>query len=176
MWPRIAELSGLPEDRVRRMKPWMIGTSIEARLLPQTFPMDLAIWSKFQSAGKPVDYLETVEQQMGFLEKVFTAEELVHLVKHYEEERTRSQELLAAYKSGDEAALSRLIYDPAERKRNPRAYEVLLTGRNKAWLPRVERYLAEGGVFVAVGAGHLVGAEGLVAMLRKRGHQVTPLP
>ena len=49
----------------------------------------------------------------------------------------------------------------------------LVGGRNRAWLGRLEPALARGGAFVAVGALHLPGADGLVQLLRDRGWTVT---
>jgi TraB/PrgY/gumN family len=45
---------------------------------------------------------------------------------------------------------------------------LLLGARIERWLPFVEQLVAEGGGFLAIGAGHLPGADGLVALLRAR--------
>jgi uncharacterized protein YbaP (TraB family) len=50
--------------------------------------------------------------------------------------------------------------------------EALLAERNRRWLPQIERYLAGGGAFVAVGLGHLLGGAGLPAMLAHAGYAV----
>ncbi|MDJ0637902.1 MAG: TraB/GumN family protein [Paracoccaceae bacterium] len=49
----------------------------------------------------------------------------------------------------------------------------LLAFRNVRFVNRLERQLSQGGVFVAVGAGHLPGPDGLVALLRDDGYTVT---
>jgi uncharacterized protein YbaP (TraB family) len=54
----------------------------------------------------------------------------------------------------------------------PRQYELMLLGRNRNWIPKLEGYLATGGYFVAVGAGHLPGAGGLLELLSARGYVV----
>ncbi len=51
----------------------------------------------------------------------------------------------------------------------------MLADRNRAWLPRLEAHFTTPEVFVAVGAGHLYGADGLLALLRARGFVVTRL-
>jgi uncharacterized protein YbaP (TraB family) len=52
-------------------------------------------------------------------------------------------------------------------------YQVLLADRNDAWVEVLDRELQGAGVdFVAVGAGHVIGPEGLVAQLRARGYTV----
>jgi uncharacterized protein len=52
-------------------------------------------------------------------------------------------------------------------------YQRLLVERNKNWLPKLEALFArKGAAFVVVGAAHLVGPDGLVAMLKAKGYTV----
>lgn len=53
--------------------------------------------------------------------------------------------------------------------------DYLLTLRNQRFLNRLTTDLPGGGVFIAVGAGHLPGKDGLVTMLREAGYEVTRL-
>ncbi|WP_347303795.1 TraB/GumN family protein [Croceibacterium sp. TMG7-5b_MA50] len=82
-----------------------------------------------------------------------------------EDARTR------AWLAGDMAALERdaatgLLSDPVLRER-------LQTGRNRAWMPVIATLLDEGArPFVAVGAAHMLGPEGLPALLAARGYTV----
>lgn len=77
--------------------------------------------------------------------------------------------------AGTVAALTAWQAEPDDLRRSDRDRDVVLTRRNAAWLPRLERRFARpGDHFVAVGAGHLLGTDGLVALLRARGYEVTP--
>jgi uncharacterized protein YbaP (TraB family) len=77
-----------------------------------------------------------------------------------------------AWLTGDVATLERdaargLLAEPLLRER-------LQAGRNRAWLQTITLLLDEGArPFVAVGAAHMLGAEGLPALLRERGYAVT---
>jgi uncharacterized protein YbaP (TraB family) len=51
----------------------------------------------------------------------------------------------------------------------PAAREHLFEARNLAWMPEIERALDEGGAFLAVGAGHLVGPSSVLGLLAERG-------
>lgn len=51
--------------------------------------------------------------------------------------------------------------------------EIILLNRNKAWLEKLPAILEEAPTFVAVGALHLAGPQGLVEGLRKKGYTVT---
>ena len=80
-------------------------------------------------------------------------------------------QLLKAWTTGDEAGLAATI---APLRRDPVIDAALVTGRNARWASAIVRRMARPGrVFVAVGAGHLVGSGSVVAMLRARGLLVT---
>ena len=52
--------------------------------------------------------------------------------------------------------------------------ETMVTARNRVMVANAEQYLAAGSAFIAVGAMHLPGPEGLVELFRKAGYTVSP--
>ena len=67
--------------------------------------------------------------------------------------------------------------DASDLDRADRQREALLTDRNRAWTPLLDATFAQPGFhFVAFGAGHLTGEDGVVALLRQQGWQVLPCP
>ncbi|MDD4194832.1 MAG: TraB/GumN family protein [Syntrophorhabdaceae bacterium] len=55
-------------------------------------------------------------------------------------------------------------------------YKKIMTDRNRNMTKRISTYLKSGGrVFVVVGAGHMVGDEGIIELLRKEGYRVDQL-
>ncbi len=58
---------------------------------------------------------------------------------------------------------------------NTKYEDILLTNRNKSWISQLKNIMRKESVFVAVGAGHLVGEKGLINSLRKAGYKVEPL-
>lgn len=75
------------------------------------------------------------------------------------------------------AALQGWQADTDDLARADRQRGATLTNRNAAWIPRLEATFAEPGLhFVAFGAGHLLGEDGIVALLRRRGWTVSPCP
>ncbi len=51
--------------------------------------------------------------------------------------------------------------------------EKLVDDRNRAWIPQLDRMFAQGNVFVVVGADHLVGPRGVIALLASKGWKTT---
>jgi uncharacterized protein YbaP (TraB family) len=52
----------------------------------------------------------------------------------------------------------------------------VITRRNNNWIPKIDRLLQSNETyFVVVGAGHLGGLDGLLALLRQRGYKVEQL-
>jgi hypothetical protein len=80
--------------------------------------------------------------------------------------------MTAAWERGDLDTLERFVVDNM-REHYPELYATLFVERNGAWVDTLVRELEGAGVdFVVVGAGHLLGADGLLAQLRARGYAV----
>jgi uncharacterized protein YbaP (TraB family) len=73
--------------------------------------------------------------------------------------------LVSAYRAGDIVTMQALLVIP-------RTEATLLVPRNKKWFAQLEKQFSQGGAFVAVGLGHLLGDNGLVAMLSRAGYTV----
>jgi len=59
---------------------------------------------------------------------------------------------------------------------SPKLYQTLILDRNQKWIGKIEGYLkGPDRVLVLVGAAHLVGDGGVVALLRKKGYTVEKL-
>ena len=87
----------------------------------------------------------------------------------------------ATYAKGDVASavagLAAWAADAQDMRMEDRNRAALYTARNAAWLPQLDARLQQpGDHFIAIGAGHLLGSDGLVALLRTKGYQVTPCP
>lgn len=81
--------------------------------------------------------------------------------------------LIRHYKAGN---LDKLLKFSTSEKSMKNSIESLLSQRNRNWIPRLKNLMARGSVFVAVGAAHLAGPQGLIALLRKEGYTVEAIP
>lgn len=171
-------LLGIPVSMLARFNPTglsvVIGTSPKATgcLVPASYEtkfVELATKS-----GKTVEGLETVEDQIAAIAKTpieKQAEDLYKLSLEPEKAVNQFKELLAAYKLKDSEKLTEYIIKNSTE--NPEFQTDLLDARNKNWIPKIEKAVAEKPSFFAVGGGHLGGKNGVVNLLRQKGYTVT---
>src|SRR5690606_36884422 len=134
-----------------------------------------------KGAGKEVDGIETIEEQIGLFEG-FSKEEQIELLrstlndmeKARKEGKSPISELRNAYLSGDLEVLDKCLnewmtgLDPALLARFT---EILFNKRNHLMAERIAAKLQaapDKSQFFAVGAGHLIGAEGVLKLLEKK--------
>jgi len=178
---RLARL-GLPPERVAGFEPWFVDTMLvtllgqRAGYAPED-GLDRVLMARAKVAGKPATGLETVDQQLATLDATPLAEQLASLREFVEEgdhAAARLDELHAAWRAADLPALETMTREDM-LELTPVTYQRLNVERNRAWLPRLDAMLARGrghDVLVVVGALHLLGDDGVVALLRARGYRV----
>ena len=99
---------------------------------------------------------------------------LAESLKDVDKEQASVRKLTDAWKSGDAAGVERIVLDDV--KDDQLMYERLLVNRNRTWLPKLDALLTRNRrAFVVVGAAHLVGPDGLLAMFRAKGYKVDQL-
>jgi uncharacterized protein len=82
--------------------------------------------------------------------------------------------MIKAWRHGDADQLSRILRESF--RDFPSLGRRLIDVRNRNWIPKIEGYLRSGKIyFVVVGAGHMGGPNGLLALLRARGYQIEQL-
>ncbi|MBS0483023.1 MAG: TraB/GumN family protein [Proteobacteria bacterium] len=130
-----------------------------------------------QRGGKTLDQFEGVEPQLSLFDRLPEAEQraLLDEVVGSAPDNTRElADLQKAWKSGDMAAIA--AQDHQGMLTDPELRAVLLVNRNRAWIALLKTRMTGGArPFVAVGAMHLAGPDGLVAGLQAQGYHVTRL-
>ncbi len=169
--------NGMTLQHIMPLKKWMVSLvllQIESARLgyePQT-GVDLTLLRLARERQMPIQGFETAEDQMKMLASGTEKEDLKGLRQMLEEvgkpDNTLDR-LFNAWMRGDEAGLNAEM-NKFDADNDPALYKRLLVDRNARWVPQIEQILAgKGTVFVAVGGGHLVGKDSVIAMLRKRG-------
>lgn len=159
----------IKEQQLARARPWFALILLNNEGAPKTVSMDKLLGDRAGDKDKPVDNLESPETQMRVLDSIVTVEDLREALHSHGRLSCDYQTLTSTYAAGDLVAIEPMLVVP-------RTAEPLLFARNRAWMPKLEGYLATGGAFVAVGLGHMLGDQGLPALLAKAGYTVTRVP
>jgi len=175
------KLKGTPLalELIQPMKPWMVMLMLEALgaqtagLDPQ-LGLDKHFYDLANEKGKQVIGLETAESQMDRFDKMperMQEQMLRSELEEMETEQSSLRSILTAWQNGDAATIEKMLLGSFSD--NPAAYNSLITERNRNWMPQLETCLKRPSpCFVVVGAAHVVGPQGLLAMLQQRGYKV----
>ena len=125
--------------------------------------------------GKQVLGLETIDSQFAVFDALpDTAQQrLLAAVAHeVVDARNDDADTLALWLKGDDLGMTREAN--SDFLADPVLHDALLTARDKAWTAQIDTMLRSGAhPFIAVGAAHVAGRDGLPEMLRGRGWTVT---
>lgn len=159
------------------IKPFMVAAFLMAKYAGgQPASFESALIQMAQSQEKPIEGLETVAEQMSFFDRIpyeEQAEDIVEMLNEEEKTRAMFQKLVSMYKTEDTEALAAMMHEYFD---DPAEVELLLNARNKKWIPVIEAKAQRAATFFGVGAGHLGGPEGILALLKQAGFTVTPVP
>ena len=177
----LAEL-GQPMILYLKMKPWLVSLMLDQLAMQKLkFNPDLGLESFFfkkaKKDGKPIHGFETFKQQLKLLQGLAAVNSDQLILETIAEIKGQSKDLqlmLTAWRNGNASTLDSLVN--AGFSAFPQLKKVLLQKRNGRWLKQIERFLhGQKNYLIVVGAGHLVGESGLVALLRQKGYTVKQL-
>lgn len=120
--------------------------------------------------------LETLAFQAAVFDSIpyeAQAVELLKTIDSLQRSKRFFDSMVGAYKNQDMAAMERMMNDKDYGMEDKQ--DMMLDNRNRNWVGQLKTIMHKGPVFVAVGAGHLPGQAGLIALLRKEGYVVRPL-
>jgi len=171
--------SFLPMEMVDRFKPWMAAmTVLLVELQKQGFDvqngLDRHFANRAKTDQKSLEYFEEPEFQINLLTSLGDKESeefLGQALKDMEVFKTEFAKLAAAWQTGDLQALDELILKSF--REYPTMHQKFLLDRNHSWIPKLEKLLhGESDALVVVGAGHMIGKEGVVDLLQAKGYQI----
>jgi uncharacterized protein YbaP (TraB family) len=170
---------GLAPAYFSRFKPWFLAvnlTTLELQRLgfDPLYGIDLHFYTKAKTDEKELAYLESVEYQLNLLGKMSAQDQKAFLnqtLKDLDILGQLTDDMMTAWQNGDADALYELLIKSFEDY--PGIEDRLLTRRNKDWLQKIEKMLKEPKVtMVVVGAGHLIGPDSVVQLLKQKGYEV----
>lgn len=180
---------GIPGLVFNRLKVWAVAVQVvlvdHLMEMASKPPLDQFLYKRAQAAGKRLDALETVAEQVDIFDSLQTAEQvqllqssLEYYRKYQKQGKDPVAELVAVYRSGDAQAIRSKIMEEYDQSQplEKRLLDKLFFQRNRRMAERIAQRLHEQGKqvwFFAVGAGHLPGKDGIVERLRRAGFTVT---
>jgi uncharacterized protein YbaP (TraB family) len=180
---KIASLAGAGLEQFGKFKPTAIQMTIIVFAYMKYFPginpmntLDIHIQSEAQKEQKPVVALETADYQIHLLLDVTSlqrqADDLLCSLKNMDQLMALIPEQIEYYDHGDLDKLDQQYKDTEICPSDPSESVALIKDRNDAWIKKLPEIMKENASFIAVGALHLTGDEGLLNLLEKLGYKV----
>jgi len=170
---------GLPPAYFSRFKPWFLAVTLTTLELQRMgfnplYGVDIHFYNKAKADEKELAYLESVDYQLNLLGKMNDRDQksfLSQTLKDLEISAQLAGDMVAAWQRGDADKLYALLFKSFQEY--PGIEDRLLTRRNKDWILKIEEMLGKPqNTMVIVGAGHLIGPEGIVQLLKQKGYAV----
>lgn len=166
---------GIPSAAMDRFDPWFAAVTLTVAGLPKLgydpeSGAERVLSAAAKSAGKKVIGLETPEQQLGYFDALpepLQVKFLVSTIDDLPKMGSEIEKMVTSWSTGNPTALAEAMNEGM--RDTPEVAKVLLADRNIRWADWISKRLDEPGtVFVAVGAGHLAGADSVQVQLDKR--------
>lgn len=125
---------------------------------------------------KEIKGLETMQFQASVFDSIpyeWQAKELLKNIDSFSMYKNEFDEMVDLYKRQDLDSMQNMLLK--SEFGSDKYDDLLLNDRNKNWVKQLKEIMKKESVFVAVGAGHLTGPEGLISLLKKEGYIVEPL-
>ncbi len=169
---------GLPTRGIEKKKPWAIIMTLSTPRPRSGLFLDLALQVKATFQEKPTYGLESMQEQIAVFDGMPIPDQiklLKEMLRIHRQVKEQLEELVQAYLARDLARLMKIVhkFKPDDDRVYRTMMDRLLTKRNKIMAERMKTRLQEGNAFVAIGAGHLPGEQGVLHLLELSGYRVT---
>ena len=173
---------GLAREVVNKLKPWGVLLNLRApQRAEESAPLDSQLLQLALARRLPLEQIEGVEEQIFTFDE-FPMESQVallrHSLAHRDELAALAERTLQAYLERDLGRIWRLREQFIARHPQVAAHQAVMTkrvihDRNVVMAFRMQRQLRRGDAFVALGALHLYGGKGVLALLEEDGYRAT---
>lgn len=171
---------GIPRVSVEKQKPWAVMMMLSMPASKTGEFLDLILETRAAKQDKPIAGLETMAEQIAVFNDLPLPDQVALLketIRTQPELEKDYGELIRAYLARDLRTLAQISdkHDPREDRLYRTVTDRLLTQRNARMQRRMAPFLKQGNAFIAVGAAHLAGDQGLLNLLEQAGYRVTPI-
>ncbi|MEG0008366.1 MAG: TraB/GumN family protein [Aeromonas sp.] len=172
---------GLNEAILAPLRPWFAAITLTQAALERTgysgeYGVDQHFAKRASEGGKPIVGLETLLEQLGYLASVGDNQTLMlsSTLDELPDLKSGFDKVMTAWQNGDQATLISLLREEmAPPKLQSWLEQTLLAERNRNWVAKWPSLPNES--FIVVGALHLYGDQGLLALLEQQGWRITAL-
>ena len=173
------EKLGMGLGMLNTMKPVMLSTLVLPSLMDCPMQSVETELMKVNTAqNKEVLGLESIQEQMAVFDAIpyqVQVDELVKSVRNkFVDDKKELDKMYTVYKAKDIDAMQKMTAE-SENKITSDYQDDMLNNRNAKWIPKIESIAKEKPTFFGVGAAHLGGEKGVIALLRKKGYKVEPV-
>ena len=161
-------------NRMQKIKPMFSSALIINDLIGKSKTYEEELNKLAKKNKMPTEGLETLQFQMDLVNKISIEDQVKMLTADDLNENPLDSynKMLKFYKSQNLDSLKILI-DQDDSMTD--LSEDFLKNRNTDWIPKIEKLIKESPVFIAVGAGHLAGKDGVLNLLKENGYTITPV-
>ncbi|HEY8239794.1 MAG TPA: TraB/GumN family protein [Kiritimatiellia bacterium] len=173
---------GLPLAQMDSLKPAAVAMTLVVVALRKVgvaeTGVDAHFFEKAKQDGKPVEGLESVDEQISLIADMGKGKEdafMQYMLEDMDQLPQVMNDLIGAWREGDRERMWELFVKDVKEK-SPELYDDMFVKRNNAWLAKIRAYLATNDKeLILVGAGHLAGPDGLLAQLEAQGFRLEPV-
>ena len=168
----------MPIGLLQSMKPEFLGALLYPKMMPcnATVSVEEEIMALAKQDNKKINGLETMAFQASVFDSIPYEKQAADLLESIDSMAKSSKDfniMLMAYKNQQLKEIEKIVNDPDMGMED--SQDLLLNDRNKNWVGQLKNIMKNNPVFVAVGAGHLVGEQGVISLLKKEGYTLRPL-
>ncbi|MET0089535.1 MAG: TraB/GumN family protein [Candidatus Thiodiazotropha sp.] len=170
---------GIPPEVTERMQPWAVVMTLGMPQMESGLFLDKLLYERGIAAGKRFQALESAGEQLSIFNSLSLDEQksmLRQVLREYRDYPGMFEMLTQAYLDQDLQRLMAItIANPmsSDTQLQQKMMALMLDSRNRRMAERMLPLLDQARVFVAVGALHLAGETGLIALLRQQGYKVS---
>jgi uncharacterized protein YbaP (TraB family) len=174
-----ADAAGLPVSRFERFRPWfaaitLTGMELQRLGFDPALGLDRYFYQKAKKEGKEMIFLETNDIQLNLMASLNKRHQdafLRGVLKELDIIETLASDILDAWNTGDAEKLDSIL--KMSHAEEPAIYDRFFIQRNKRWISKIQRLMKQDDdVLIIVGAGHLVGRDSVIELLKKKGYEV----
>ncbi len=168
-------MPGMSIEQLKLFKPLMMTSLLQMTLTGEAMTsIEQELIDLAQQKGTRLKEFETAEFQLSLFDDMPIDEQIDDLIEGYIDNKSKTQsifsDLVKSYKSEDLSAIQKII---KQETKDENFIPKLLDERNADWSEKVGMLCKEESCFIAVGAAHLPGQQGLIQLLRDKGYTVT---